>query len=441
MNNHKVGWRILVFLGIVFIMTGHFVSIPKFQFPEDSEFCFTGMLAAGILNLDTKDLHGFGMNRISCDGVVYKDKNITTAYDEPEGNSSLYFAFNCLEFADHDVQIIPFRKQQLGLQGWFMYYLGRSYSILHLPPKAYYYFARGFCAFLFALVITIVCYELHKAYNELMALCFYCACFCSVWIIDFASNLYFVPFTWFLPMMFGLMAMNNPDRMIYLCPLVFISVALKALCGYEHITCVMMCSVVFSASEFLSCLKTNRLRSMLMFKVSLYIGFSALAGFLGGLALHAYVRSGGSILEGLEEIYRADVVRSTFGRKGNYFVNMLVVIAKMFLGRPVGWAALGLLIMSYMSSRDALRRGFDVKGDVILSGLSFISSISWLVLAVGHSVQGVIINYPIWYMPFIPAALYVFLKQRILVLVPEQEKRDIFLNSPLELLRRILWLS
>lgn len=443
MNKHKTVSGVIFFLVLVFVMTAHYIAIPKIHFPGDSETCVTGMIAAGVLNLDMHDIH-FGMNAVSCDGILYDGPSIETHYNAREGNSSMWFAFNSPKFADHDVQLITTRKQQLGIQGWFLYWLGRTYSIIHLSGKAYFYFARGFYALLTALVVTAVSFALNKACDNLMAACFYCACFCSTWITDFASNLYFVPFTWFLPMLFGIMCMNRPDRKILWSVLVFLSVVLKCLCGYEHVTCVMMSTVVFSGTEYFFCLKSDKQRASLMLKTSLWAGISAIAGFFVALILHAYVRGDGNIADGLMEIYRADVIRSTFGSDGMFlrFAYIFRVTVSLFLRSSGGWAALILLVLAVISSYCAgVRHKIPVKKDVILLLLSFLSSMSWIILAAGHGEAGLIINYVIWYMPFIPAALYVFIRQRLAVLIPDPEKQNVLLQQSAGLLMRMLWLS
>ncbi len=119
-------------------------------------------------------------------------------------------------------------------------------------------------------------------------------------------------------MLLGLVCMNHPEKRFWMYPLIFISVAIKSMCGYEYISTVMMLPEVFIFSEYIASRGKNTQRANLMFKITVGVGFSALAGFAAALIVHSYIRGGGDILSGLNEIYRADVLRRTFGSAADF---------------------------------------------------------------------------------------------------------------------------
>lgn len=295
-----------------------------------------------------------------------------------------------------------------------------------------------------ALVLTAITFQIHKAYDILFAASFYCVCFASTWLTNFAPNLYWASFTWFLPMLFSLMCMNYPRARMIFCLLVFLGTAVKSLCGYEYISNVMMFAVVFPLSEYLSCTKLEISRKREMFRVTLYAGLSSLAGFMAVFAFHSWLLGGGDIVSGLGRALQDSHALQRMGLSGDIepLMNSFIVMLARYLIPPSGWIVLGLFIMSIASVyRAKVNYNLAVRHDLCLLALSLWSSLSWFVLAVPHNYAHLHLNYVIWVIPFIPTALYIFLKYRIITLIPDNEKPNSLINSASSLLGRIFWLS
>ena len=90
-------------------------------------------------------------------------------------------------------------------------------------------------------------------YNLLLAVIYYLTFLLSPWIVNFARNLYWVEFTWFIPMAIGLFCSININNKIcrftsYL--LAFFSILIKCLCGYEYISTIMLSMITFLVIDF-----------------------------------------------------------------------------------------------------------------------------------------------------------------------------------------------
>ena len=439
---------VIVFLTLVAVMSARYFSVVSLAFDMNSERFANSMIAASMLNIDMSE-EKFGLNILSSDGTIYdgigKDSWKVQGV-EKHTDGALYLVYHSQEFMNRNVEIASVRKQQLGIQGWLVYYLSRLWHAIgrRISPQYWYFLLRTISITAFAVVITAITFELYKAYGYLFAVCFYVTCFISVWLTNFSSNLYWVSFTWFLPMLFGIMSMNHHRMRIFTYILLFLSVALKALCGYEYISNVMMCAVLFPLVEYLGCPLWDTLRRKQMFRVTLGTGFFAAAGFAAAFIFHAYVRGNGSIIQGVSEIYHADALRRTLGLAGDknaMKASLHIVLARYFLP-PSGWGVVSVAVLSALSLYDAKKRhNVSVKHDAYLLSLSFWSSLSWFVLAKVHSYVHIHINHVLWMLPFIPTALYVFLRQRIMILIPDTEKRNAIRDSIFSFTRRMFWLS
>ena len=446
MSAKRSAIKFLLLSAVMFLfMLASYGSLSHFQI--GSEGYVSGMIAAGVLDMDLSD-HDFGLNIISCDGIVWSGDR---KYVEDEiYHDTLYLVWNSPKYIGHDSSIVATREQQLGIQGWPAYYLGRTYKFLHVPPKYYYHLFRMFNIFILVMVLTGITLQLMKAYDAVFSACFYFICITSSWIAGFSVNLYWVEFLWFIPMLLGLICMNHPEKRFWMYPLIFISVAIKSMCGYEYISTVMMLPEVFIFSEYIASRGKNTQRANLMFKITVGVGICALAGFAATLIFHSYIRGGGDILSGLNEIYRADALRITSGSaadfpmvfKDSLNASVLQVLAKYFFSKPDGWLSSGLIILTIATILSARKKhSASLKRDVSLLILSFLCSISWLVLAKGHSYNHPHINFVLLYMPFVPTALYIFLKYRVMTLIPDSEKRRAFFDSACSFVRRVFWLS
>ena len=86
-------------------------------------------------------------------------------------------------------------RSQYGLQGKVFKHLARLIGNRGIVSNL-----NLLCCVITAFVFAVIVVLLAKKYNEILAACFFVTFWLSPWIINFARNLYWVEFTWFIPM-------------------------------------------------------------------------------------------------------------------------------------------------------------------------------------------------------------------------------------------------
>lgn len=321
-------------------------------------------------------------------------------------------------------------QSQYGLQGRIFVFLSHFVGVetLHLV-----------CAFFFAVTGMIIVCLIAQKYNRLLAATFYLTFLLSPWITDFARNLYWVEFTWFLPMAVGLFCAWKIDsvRYRYLCyAAAFLSLLVKSLCGYEYVSTVMMGLIQFLVVDILIALtRKERGKATVLFRSILGIGIAAVAGFAIALVIHAYYRGSGSIIHGIVNIYKQDVLRRTLGgnpfnyREGNiasldcsiwdavcgYFKFETQIITGID-GNLFPLLCTVPLVVFYCDARE---KKLDLQ-NVFLYFITFLGPLSWFALAKAHSVAHMGMNYVLWYFGFVQICIYILVK-KILDVVHRKE--------------------
>ena len=282
------------------------------------------------------------------------------------------------------------------------------------------------CSLTTAVVFVTITFLLSTKYNNIMAGIFYLTFWLSPWIVNFARNLYWVEFTWFIPMVIGLIcSLKLTDRRwrvgCYIAT--FIAIIVKALCGYEYITSVMMGLILFLLVDLIvAFLNHDNKRWSLLFCVIFILGIISLIGFATAICIHAPLKADGDLLEGIRVIIKDDVLRRTSGADLNnwavdywpsfnasiwdvfciYFefsTNIIVGIrGELF---PL-LCCIPLVIFVYDYRKSQLNKEL-----LILYAISFWVTISWFVLAKSHSYIHTTMNYVLWYFGFIQTCLYI----------------------------------
>lgn len=296
------------------------------------------------------------------------------------------------------------------------------------------------CSILTALVFVLIVLVLYFKYNFLFAAVFYVTFLLSPWIVNFARNLYWLEFTWFIPMLVGLVcSWKVTDKIVrsicYL--LMFFSVLIKCLCGYEYITTIMLAGIQFLIVDFCKAyFDKDEQKMKLLFKTIFILGIMALAGFFGAILLHANIRGDGSIINGVKNIYERDVLRRTLGGDPEKFP--AVMFENWFLVEEYSnslYASIWEVIHRYFSFPTEIITGiagnlfptlvlipivifvynFCKKSEKIelpsMYICFFITSISWYVLGKSHSYEHAHINFVMWYFGFIQICLYTICRQ------------------------------
>ena len=391
----NIPMSVYLYVLLVIIATSIFWNNSNNSFQNDSESLVVSMIAAGRYDFDIGN-RLFGMGRIiSVEGGAWQETY--NVYDNPELYDNL----------------ITERNQQIGLQGWVFYLM--AWVGIPRPLAAF----RLGSSIVLAIVLTSICYELKKKYGLLFASVFFIISITSSWIINFAPNLYWVTFTWFIPMLLGLICLNNINRRRLLYPLFFLAILIRAATAYEYITVIMLSSIMFLAVEWVRTIKTDKQQSKLLFRTIFMIGIMSLLGFVTTVLIHSYMRGDGNVLNGLNAIYRQDVLRRTFGSAEDFneiyanslnasIIDVLIIYLR---GNFAGILARRLLVLTsaILFFKHIVKRQ-SLNAEFWLLVVSFLTCISWFVFGKSHSYIHRHMNYVLWYMGFIQVSTYIVVK-------------------------------
>ena len=329
---------------------------------------------------------------------------------------------------DAPVAIASPYMSQYGLQGKVFQKLSHWCSDL--------YVLRVFCALGTAAALLLVSWLIGKRYNRLMGAIFYAVFLLSPWVVNFANNLYWVEFTWFLPMAAGLLCSIRREnrRWRLICYIaVFVSIMVKSLCGYEYISTVMMGAIVFLLADLaVAWSQREHVKCKLLVRTIFCMGVAALLGFATAICIHAPIKSGGSVIEGIRLIIQNDVLRRTYGADLNalsslsgdeaasltastwetlcrYFHFHTEIIAGIdgSLFPLLCLAPIAIFAWKYKRENNIQRNDIE---NFALYVLCFLSTVSWYVLAKGHSFVHTHMNFVLWYCGYVQICIYIILR-------------------------------
>ena len=320
---------------------------------------------------------------------------------------------------------------QYGLQGKVF---RMAYGLLH-NSEGVIRLSQLACTMLLSITVISICFMIWKKYNLLLATCFFATFWLSSWVVNFARNLYWVEFTWFIPMAVGLFCAWKLEKRRYRIIsyiLAFISILIKCLCGYEYISTIMMGLITFLLVDFVSAIAAKDKQKVKQLSITiLTIGTCALLGFIVAMCMHAQLRGNGEILKGIEIIFKNDVLRRTSGANLNDFYDNLwpsmnasvwEVVCKYFhfsteiiTGIPGSLFIVMVIIPIMVFVHDYSVKSIRIE-NVALYIITFITSISWLVLAKSHSYIHTHISYVLWYFGFVQVCFYIILNKFIEVI-------------------------
>jgi hypothetical protein len=308
------------------------------------------------------------------------------------------------------LQIWPY-VSQYGLQG-------KIFSLSKLSLKSLW----ALNSFAFANILSLLVLLFAEIFSIQFSIYFFLSLFLSPWITAFGKNLYWIPFSWFLPTIFTslyFLAKEKLQKNIFLL-CYFFSVLFKCLSGYEYISSILL----FSASPFIYHFWLNILNRKKWsdyFKQVILIGFIGIMGFSTALTIHASKR-GTNIKNGLNNIYNENIKVRTYGDPKKYSepviikslsASPLTVIRRYFtnfrtpfLGTIPGFLfQIFFIIVLFVVLREHLKYKNATPLSLFLTFLS--PPISWFVLAKGHSYIHTHINFVLWYLGFAAILLMV----------------------------------
>lgn len=328
-------------------------------------------------------------------------------------------------------------KSQYGLQGRVFRHLARymdqDEAVNHLNL-----ICSLATAFIFAMIVVMI----FEKYNAIMAGCFLITFWLSPWIVNFARNLYWVEYTWFIPMAVGLFcAWKIDSRKCRIASYVvaFIAIMGKSLCGYEYISAVMLGLISFLLVDFaVAVIQRDQKKSALLFRTIFIIGIVALAGFMAAICIHAPLKGDGNLIEGIKNIIKEDVLRRTNGANLNYYdtvywpsINASIweVLCQYFHFPTEIIQGITGNLFSLICIIPLCIMGYDIKykkakyESIALYIVFFLTSISWFCLAKSHSYIHAHMNYVLWYFGFVQICFYI-IADRIVSAFKSRKKEE-----------------
>lgn len=345
-------------------------------------------------------------------------------------------------------------QSQVGAQGYLFSYLDALFRPKTLAPF------RAMNALLLALLLSLLIAWMDREFNRGAAVCLLLSLLYSKWLVPFSSNLYWMTWTWYAPMLAVGCILAQPDswrRYRYRFSLACYAVAglsfLKCVTGYEYISAVLVAAATPVA--YYGIVERWSPRTLLLRVAGL--GASGAIGFAGAVVIHAAL-IGPTLSGGFSRIAN-DAARRTYSQQSaadyetrnlNHGppVSLISVLGAYLLidgpfenhgydepldsslreqlqGRSAGEKASALakygrvdfdrshLLMSFLSLFVVfscagvcywflLRRVRDRSMDALLGALTFsvTAPLSWYVLAKLHSMNHTHLNFVLWQLPF-----------------------------------------
>lgn len=326
-------------------------------------------------------------------------------YTSPLSIGDIYGAFSDKK---SNIITLPY-PSQFGLQGHLFSALHRIFNFNDIQ---YYRAINSFIlAGLLALIVSAVVFELgiFAAFGMVFSI------IASPWITIFAKNLYWMTWTWILPLVVVLLLYNpmvqrflNQRRLIYFYAF---AIFIKCLCGYEYVSTVVIMSsipLLYKAIRDNVSLKRLFVDGALLFVV-------ALVSFLAAVVLHSLVRADTPIHGFYDTFIRGSQMSTGFVASAVYpgldkFVDMsawsvlrnYVVnwgtppVAFFTVSFPfiVALHVLAAVNLTTRTSRKSLALG-------VCFFYSALAPISWFVLFKVHSAIHGHMNYVLWFSPFL----------------------------------------
>jgi hypothetical protein len=219
--------------------------------------------------------------------------------------------------------------------------------------------------------------------------------------------------------------LKNLNKWYFFLPLVFLSIYIKCLCGYEYITTVMLSGISFLIIYCFQKTLSSKDRKKVVLAI-LAIGIFSLIGFFSALIVHAHIRCD-SILDCLASIWNRDVLKRTvFGNTTNFNDNILQNTAKGLIEKSLKanlfivfikhiyyggvWFFILLLASFVIVLYDIIIKNANYVMQSVMYFALFLVTISWVVLGKAHSFIHQPLNNVLWYFGFIQCAIYIIVK-------------------------------
>ncbi|TEB16172.1 hypothetical protein Psfp_01600 [Pelotomaculum sp. FP] len=332
---------------------------------------------------------------------------------------------------------------QVGLQGFVFSTFDK---IIPVTEKFKLHFFYDLNSFLLALILTLIVTWLTKEFNVFIGIVLLISTIFSPWLTIFGKNLYWVSWTWFLPMLVSILILEYADYkknfpMIFAFISTAVAVMIKSMCGYEFISTILIAMMI---PYIYYAISRRWLKRDLFVRFGL-ISIAGLLGFIIAIIIHAIMLY--SLFSDLNMVFQTlklTIIRRTFAdptllnisdfnkeslvapvttvldryfygglqydwvmNKG-YFIDLssLFYVSNNFLKISyqeiifvfMFFSSLSLVSENYIPSVKKWRNQFIAL--VISTWFSILAPLSWFILAKAHSYIHVHINYVLWHVPF-----------------------------------------
>ena len=354
--------------------------------------------------------------------IIKLDDSIEIKYygDNFNAGNTNYVSINLNKY----ISALGQYKSQYGLQGKIFSFLDNNFG---LTVKTFY----KINCFLLALVITLLSFLMTKIFSKSFAFVFIITIVFSPWVVSFARNLYWITFSWFLPALFSWMLYFKISFVhkviIYIG--IFSTCLFKCLSGYEYFSSVLLFATAPYVFRMLTASSINDFFKYL--RLCIYICFVGTIGFTVALLMHAYLRTGGNIISGLNIIWHNDVLRRTHGGNVADFDPVLadslrattIQVVKQYIlhwnttviSLPIlkHFSFLSFVVMAILCS---FRKNLKYTWKNIALIISFsLPALSWFIMAKSHSFVHTHMNFVLWYMGGVAVMFYIIFESLLII--------------------------
>ena len=274
---------------------------------------------------------------------------------------------------------------------------------------------------LLSFLVVAICWNYKALISTSFAVCLYLTMVLSPWLVPFARNLYWVPWTWFIPALLVILIINSRNGTVKytLWCLLPISTCFKSMAGYEYLSTIILFAAAPYAILFLNS-KTHddRLKCCLGF---INVCLLCSLGFAIAFLYHASLRAD-TVLNGIKSIYYMDIKRRTYGSAENFAAVPVLAeslkasawsVVKTYIfeghrswlyGIKINYAITGAMLgIVFMKLHYESVRKF-----IVLFFVFLIAPISWYVLGKAHSYIHTHLNYVLWTFGFSAVCLWIY---------------------------------
>lgn len=315
--------------------------------------------------------------------------------------------------------------RQYGLQGRFF---GTIANISPFSPEVTLNICYAINSAVMTFLLMLLIVWLYKEFGIGAGVFAWLAILSSSWLAVSTRNLYWCTWTIILPMLCVLFLLKHEEKTrrehnIILFVITFFTIFIRAACGYEFISSVM----ILAEAPLVYYAVKSKMPVKKYVKRACIIAIAAVAGFIAAVLIHLSATS--QVLGGFSFAWQ-DFIESISNRTGMFNTDLSIesrssvnktadVIINKYLyeGRAemFGWHMGSIIPFVIIFSILAFFKGDNFKtlqedkaknkSMVVMLGILLLAPISWFVLSKGHSYIHPHINHILWCLPFLIIAV------------------------------------